>query len=86
MSERCAISPINAHLLCSKSVFSSGSYRCIDFCLARTKYAFKFFSGLHWCRPPGLTAGYLLDKESMQITILEQNPIYVGGISRTATY
>ena len=36
--------------------------------------------------PAGLTAGYLLGKEGIQVTILEQDPLYVGGISRTATY
>lgn len=36
--------------------------------------------------PAGLTAGYLLSKEGIQVTILEQDPLYVGGISRTATY
>ncbi len=36
--------------------------------------------------PAGLTAGYLLCKEGQQVTILEQDPVYVGGISRTATY
>lgn len=34
--------------------------------------------------PAGLTAGYLLTKESEQsVIILEKNPNYVGGISRT---
>jgi protoporphyrinogen oxidase len=36
--------------------------------------------------PAGLTAGYLLSKDGARVTILEQDPIYVGGISRTATY
>jgi protoporphyrinogen oxidase len=36
--------------------------------------------------PAGLTAGYLLGKEGAQVTVLEQNPRYVGGISRTETY
>jgi protoporphyrinogen oxidase len=36
--------------------------------------------------PAGLTAGYLLAKQGASVTILEQDPIYVGGISRTATY
>ena len=36
--------------------------------------------------PAGLTAGYLLSKEEVEVTVLEVDPIYVGGISRTATY
>jgi protoporphyrinogen oxidase len=36
--------------------------------------------------PAGLTAGYLLGKEGIHVTILEQDPVYVGGISRTAIY
>jgi protoporphyrinogen oxidase len=36
--------------------------------------------------PAGLTAGYLLSKEGVEVTVLEADPIYVGGISRTATY
>jgi protoporphyrinogen oxidase len=36
--------------------------------------------------PAGLTAAYLLAKQGAQVTILEQDPTYVGGISRTATY
>jgi protoporphyrinogen oxidase len=36
--------------------------------------------------PACLTAGYLLGKEGVRVTILEQDPLYVGGISRTATY
>jgi protoporphyrinogen oxidase len=36
--------------------------------------------------PAGLTAGYLLAKQGASVTVLEQDPIYVGGISRTATY
>jgi protoporphyrinogen oxidase len=36
--------------------------------------------------PAGLTAGYLLAKEGASVTVLEQDPVYVGGISRTATY
>ena len=36
--------------------------------------------------PAGLTAGYLLSKEGAHVTVLEQDPTYVGGISRTATY
>jgi protoporphyrinogen oxidase len=36
--------------------------------------------------PAGLTAGYLLAKERVPVTILEADPDYVGGISRTVTY
>jgi protoporphyrinogen oxidase len=36
--------------------------------------------------PAGLTAGYLLSKEGIEVTVLEADPVYVGGISRTATY
>jgi protoporphyrinogen oxidase len=36
--------------------------------------------------PAGLTAGYLLAKQGVQTTILEADPHYVGGISRTAKY
>src|SRR5712671_3963195 len=36
--------------------------------------------------PAGLTAGYLLSKNGVGVAILEADPVYVGGISRTATY
>src|SRR4249920_3520254 len=36
--------------------------------------------------PAGLTAGYLLSRNGVPVTILEADPVYVGGISRTATY
>ena len=36
--------------------------------------------------PAGLTAGYLLAKENVPVTILEADPTYVGGIARTAKY
>jgi protoporphyrinogen oxidase len=36
--------------------------------------------------PAGLTAGYLLSKEEVDVIILEADPLYVGGISRTTTY
>lgn len=36
--------------------------------------------------PAGLTAGYLLSKQGMPVTILEADPEYVGGISRTVSY
>ncbi len=36
--------------------------------------------------PAGLTAAYLLSKNRVEVTVLEADPVYVGGISRTATY
>src|SRR6267142_4944337 len=36
--------------------------------------------------PAGLTAGYLLSKNNVEVVVLEADPVYVGGISRTATY
>ena len=36
--------------------------------------------------PAGLTAAYLLAKNNVDVTVLEADPVYVGGISRTATY
>lgn len=33
--------------------------------------------------PAGLTAGYLLSKQGIRVTVLEKDPRYVGGISRT---
>src|SRR3954469_6221872 len=36
--------------------------------------------------PAGLTAGYLLSKNDVAVVVLEADPVYVGGISRTATY
>lgn len=36
--------------------------------------------------PAGLTAGYLLAKKDVPVTILEADPQYVGGIARTARY
>src|SRR4051812_13415850 len=36
--------------------------------------------------PAGLTAGYLLCKADVPVTIFEADPEYVGGISRTARY
>ncbi len=36
--------------------------------------------------PAGLTAAYLLSKNNVDVTVLELDPVYVGGISRTATY
>ena len=36
--------------------------------------------------PAGLTAAYLLCKANAAVTVLEADPAYVGGISRTAKY
>ncbi len=36
--------------------------------------------------PAGLTAAYQLSKNDIKVTVLEADPVYVGGISRTATY
>ena len=36
--------------------------------------------------PAGLTAAYLLAKEGLPVTVLEADPVYVGGISRTVRY
>jgi len=36
--------------------------------------------------PAGLTAAYILTKNDVNVTVLEADPVYVGGISRTATY
>ena len=36
--------------------------------------------------PAGLTAAYLLAKNNVDVTVLEADPVYVGGISRTAKY
>jgi protoporphyrinogen oxidase len=36
--------------------------------------------------PAGLTAAYCLTKESRSVIIIERDPIYVGGISRTVEY
>jgi len=36
--------------------------------------------------PAGLTASYLLTKQGISTTIIEADPDYVGGISRTANY
>ena len=33
--------------------------------------------------PAGLTAAYLLAKQDIDVIVLEADPIYVGGISRT---
>ena len=36
--------------------------------------------------PAGLTAGYFLSEAGWEVTILEADPNYVGGISRTVHY
>lgn len=36
--------------------------------------------------PAGLTAGYALTKEGRSVCLLETDPVYVGGISRTVQY
>ena len=36
--------------------------------------------------PAGLTAGYFLCEAGWDVTILEADPVYVGGISRTVQY
>jgi protoporphyrinogen oxidase len=36
--------------------------------------------------PAGLTAAYLLAKEKIPVTVIETDPLYVGGIARTVIY
>src|SRR6188472_2559585 len=36
--------------------------------------------------PAGLTAAYLLTKQGISTTVIEADPRYVGGISRTVNY
>jgi protoporphyrinogen oxidase len=36
--------------------------------------------------PAGLTAAYLLTKKGYSVTVIERDPVYVGGISRTVEY
>ncbi len=36
--------------------------------------------------PAGLTAAYLLARQGLPVTVLEADPAYVGGISRTVQY
>src|SRR5215207_8683642 len=36
--------------------------------------------------PAGLTAAYCLAKEHRSVVVLEKDPVYVGGISRTVSY
>jgi protoporphyrinogen oxidase len=42
--------------------------------------------GIIGAGPAGLTAGYLLSKAGVAVTIFEKDAQYVGGISRTETY
>ena len=36
--------------------------------------------------PSGLTAAYQLSKQQAPVLVLESDPVYVGGISRTVNY
>src|SRR5262252_3267354 len=36
--------------------------------------------------PAGLTAAYCLTKENPSVIVIEKDPVYVGGISRTVSY
>ena len=36
--------------------------------------------------PAGLTAAYLLSKQGLSVTVIEKDPRYVGGISRTVEH
>src|SRR5271169_1660712 len=36
--------------------------------------------------PAGLTAAYCLTKETPSVLLIEKDPVYVGGISRTVRY
>src|SRR5881394_3333492 len=36
--------------------------------------------------PAGLTAAYCLTKEDPSVIVIEKDPVYVGGISRTVEY
>jgi protoporphyrinogen oxidase len=36
--------------------------------------------------PAGLTAAYMLSKNDVDVTVFEAEPVFVGGIWRTATY
>jgi protoporphyrinogen oxidase len=46
----------------------------------------KKLIGIIGAGPAGLTAAYLLCKRGMDVVVLEADPHYVGGISRTAQY
>lgn len=36
--------------------------------------------------PAGLTAGYMLGKQGFTVTLIEKDPVQVGGISRTVEH
>jgi protoporphyrinogen oxidase len=36
--------------------------------------------------PAGLTAAYLLSKQGLSVSVIEKDPVYVGGISRTVEH
>ena len=36
--------------------------------------------------PAGLTAAYLLTKAGLSVAVIEKDPVYVGGISRTVEH
>jgi len=36
--------------------------------------------------PAGLTAGYHLSREEVDVVVLEADPVYLGGIYRTVSY
>src|SRR3546814_11787231 len=36
--------------------------------------------------PAGLTAAYLLTQQGYSVTVIEKDPVYVGGISRTVEH
>ena len=36
--------------------------------------------------PAGLTAAYLLSKKGVPVTVLEADPVYVGGLAKTVSY
>ena len=53
-----------------------------DHCAAKTG-ADVFIIG---AGPAGLTAAYCLTKDKPSVIVIEKDPIYVGGISRTVQY
>jgi protoporphyrinogen oxidase len=48
-----------------------------------TKYVDVFVIG---AGPAGLTAAYCLSKEGSSVLVIEKDPAYLGGISRTVRY